>query len=395
MNHTIRTEQKFYGLDNLRAFAIIFVLLFHYNRWVEHPAWFPKAFLYSWTGVDLFFVLSGFLIASQLFGQMKKEGSFSIREFYIKRFFRILPIYYFVLAVYFLFPFFSDDFGKGQMLPPLWKFLTFTQNFATDYPHHRSFGMVWSLCVEEHFYLLLPVTLLLLLRTGWFKKSYWLLAILFLAGFLIRWYLWYTIAPFQSTELAFKYLWVETIYLPTYCRLDGLLTGVAIAALYNYLPALFSGLIKYANGMIVSGAIIFISSFFVIGNDYNFIRGVFGFPMVSIGFGLLVFGAIMPGSVLYRWKSAVLTKMAELSYALYLIHMAVILSVQTLFARLGMAKNSNVVFLLSMVSCIAVALVLHYSIEKPFMKMRKRFLKPATNPGPLLPEPEALTIQAS
>src|SRR5664279_4470354 len=140
MSNPIRTEQKFYGLDNLRAVAIIFVLLFHYNRWVEHPAWFPRAFQFGWTGVDLFFVLSGFLISSQLFAQIKKEGTFSIRDFYIKRFFRILPIHYFVLAVYFLFPFFSNDFGKGQQLSPFWKYVTFTQNFGVDFANRRSFG---------------------------------------------------------------------------------------------------------------------------------------------------------------------------------------------------------------------------------------------------------------
>ena len=63
----INTAQKFYGLDNLRAFAVIMVILFHYPRWFEHPAWFPDVLKFGWTGVDLFFVLIGFLIASQLF----------------------------------------------------------------------------------------------------------------------------------------------------------------------------------------------------------------------------------------------------------------------------------------------------------------------------------------
>lgn len=74
-----------------------------------------------------------------------------------------------------------------------------------------------------------------------------------------------------------------------------------------------------------------------------------------------------------------MTKMAELSYALYLIHMIVILSTQTFFAKLGLPKDSNLVFVLSMIFCIALALLLHYSIEKPFMKMRTRFIKPATS----------------
>ena len=374
MNNNITSTPllKFYGLDNLRAFAIIMVILFHYPRWFEHPAWFPDVLKFGWTGVDLFFVLSGFLIALQLFAQIKKEGSFSIKDFYIKRFFRILPVYYFVLALYFLFPVLSGD----QLLPPLWKFLTFTHNLGfTQFETHRSFGVVWSLCVEEHFYLLLPVTLVLLLKKGWLKKAAVLLLILFVAGFIFRLYGWYNIYIPQSNGIENRSLWIQTIYYPTYCRLDGLLAGVAIAALYNYLHSLFSRLSKYANGFIALGLLILTISYFLFNNSIGFGRSIFSFPMVSLGFGCMVLGAIMPTGILYKWKSAVLTKIAELSYALYLVHMGVILLTQNIFSELGIAKDSNVTFVLSMIFCFAVALILHYSIEKPFMKMRNRFLK--------------------
>lgn len=368
-------NKKFYGLDNLRAFAIIMVFLFHYLRYSEHPDWMPDIFMFGWTGVDLFFVLSGFLIASQLFAQIKKEGSFSMKEFYIKRFFRIIPIYYFVLTIYFIFPFFSNDFGKGQNLPPLWKFLTFTQNFGVDFANGRTWVQVWSLCVEEHFYLVLPITLLLLLKTNIFKKGYLLLLLLFLAGFLIRLYSYDEIYIPQSNGEENILLWVQTIYFPTYNRLDGLLVGVAIAALYNYLPSVFTKLSKYANTIIVIGLILITIAYFQFGLDHLFRLSIFGFPLVSIGFGFMVLSAIMPNSFLYNWKSAILTKIAELSYGLYLIHMAVILSTRSLLFDYGIAKDSNLVFILSIVFCFLIALVLHYSIEKPFMKMRRRFLK--------------------
>ena len=359
-NLTKAIPQKFFGLDNLRAFAIIMVILFHYPRWFPHPPWFPDVLKFGWTGVDLFFVLSGFLIASQIFAQIKKEGSFLIRDFYIKRFFRIIPVYYFVLALYFLLPVLSGD----QSLPPLWKFLTFTHNLGfTQFDTHRSFGVVWSLCVEEHFYLVLPVTLLLLLKKGWLKKAAVLLLLLFVAGFLFRLYGWYNIYIPQSNGVENRALWIQTIYYPTYCRLDGLLAGVAIAALFNYLPTLFSRLTKYANDFIAFGLLILTISYFLFNNSIGFGRSIFSFPMVSLGFGCMVLGAIMPTSILYKWKSALLTKIAELSYALYLVHMGVILLTQNIFAELGIAKDSNVTFVLSMICCFAVALILHYSIE--------------------------------
>lgn len=371
-NHLQPQQHKtYYGLDNLRALAIIMVFLFHYPRWFPHPAGFPEVVKFGWTGVDLFFILSGFLISSQLFAQIKKEGTFSMKDFYVKRFFRILPVYYFVLALYFVFPVLSDD----QLLPPLWKFLTFTQNFGAELETHRAFGVVWSLCVEEHFYLLLPATLLLLLKTGWYKKAGVLLLVLFLTGFLIRLYLWIDIEHLQNTGKAFAYLWIQTIYYPTYCRLDGLLTGVAIAALYNYLPFVFSRLSKYANLWIATGVLLLTIAYFICGNAYSFTRSVFGFPLVSIGFGCMVLGAIMPGSFLYKLKSAVLTKIAQLSYSLYLVHMGVILIAQKIFSEWGIAKDSYWMFVLAIISCLLLSLLLHYSIELPFMKMRSRFLK--------------------
>ena len=375
LSENLKTESaaRLHGLDNLRAFAILFVFLFHSNRWFEHPDWFLKAFQFGWTGVDLFFVLSGFLISSQLLAQIKTDSRFSMKAFYIKRMFRILPVYYFVLIIYFLFPFFSNDFGRGQTLPPLWKFLTFTQNLGGDFAHARSLGMVWSLCVEEHFYLVLPITLFLLLKTGWFNKGWLLLIILFIVGFLIRWFAWNHMEYMHNDAAIFKANWINIIYFPTWCRLDGLLTGVAIAIVYNYLPAFFTPFSRYANGLIALGILILTAAYFLFGNDYNFGRTVFAFPVVSVGFGLLVLGAVMPNSFLYQWKSAIMTRIADISYAFYLTHMAVILSTQSLFASFGMAKNSSLLFLLSVVFCSVVALLLHYGIEKPFMKMRKRF----------------------
>ena len=73
----------------------------------------------------------------------------------------------------------------------------------------------------------------------------------------------------------------------------------------------------------------------------------------------------------------VLTKIAELSYALYLVHMAIILSAQTVLSDWGIAKNSSLMLVLTIILCIVVALILHHAIEKQFMKMRERFLTPA------------------
>lgn len=156
-NHTpANLPAKFYGLDHLRALAILLVCLSHYSILSPgEPAWLADTVVFCWTGGDLFFVLSGFLIASQLFTQIKQQQRFSLKNFFVKRFFRILPAYWVTLALYFGLPFFREK----ETIAPLWKFLTFTQNLGLDLKTSRAFSHAWSLCVEEHFCLFLPLLL--------------------------------------------------------------------------------------------------------------------------------------------------------------------------------------------------------------------------------------------
>ena len=168
------THLKFYGLDHLRALAIILVFLSHYSLLSHHkPAWLDDVALFGWTGVDLFFNLSGFLIASQLFAQVKTGKLISFKNFFLKRFFRIVPAYLVVVAIYFCIPYFREKKG----LVELWRFLTFTQNFGLDLSKTKAFTHSWSLCVEEHFYLALPLLLILFQKMQWLKKAYWLLLV--------------------------------------------------------------------------------------------------------------------------------------------------------------------------------------------------------------------------
>lgn len=141
MSELMMTE-RIRGLDTLRALAIVAVMFFHLGGYMP-AAWYP-ATRYGWIGVDLFFVLSGYLIGGQLCRRMKQGRPLALAEFYRKRAFRILPAYAVVLALYFLWPRWRD----GNGLSSLWQFLTFTMNLLIDYPARNSFSHAWSLCVE-------------------------------------------------------------------------------------------------------------------------------------------------------------------------------------------------------------------------------------------------------
>jgi peptidoglycan/LPS O-acetylase OafA/YrhL len=365
-------HKKLYGLDHLRTFAISFVFLFHYQIPIfGHPEWLTDFAKFGWTGVDLFFVLSGFLISSQLFFQIKNGTEISFKDFFIKRFFRILPAFWFVTAIYFLFPFFREK----EALAPIWKFATFTQNLGLNIQDFGTFSHAWSLCMEEHFYLILPIVLLFLLRNNLFYKSYWILIVLFAFGFAIRFFSWqHLYLPFIDAENSWLY-WHKYIYYPTYNRLDGLLIGVSIAGVYQFMPDLWGRLSKFGNYFLAISLFILTAAYFLCMEQRSFYASIFGFPLVALGYGFMVLGAISPTSILYKWNSKTTSFIAALSYGIYLTHKGIIHITQQLLLKLTIDIDSNLSLLISTLSCIIAAFLLHQAIEKPFMRLRKKFLK--------------------
>lgn len=368
-------QNKFYGLDHLRTLAILLVFLFHYQLFLfGHPGWLPDVAHMGWSGVDLFFVLSGFLISSQLFARIRESGSLSLKDFFIKRFFRILPAFWFTLALYFC----VAAFRERDQLRPIWTYLTFTQNFGLDVANFGTFSHAWSLCVEEHFYLLLPFLLLFLMSIKIFRKAYWLIILLFAATVFARYYSYtriYETAPEHVRGIS----WYMYIYYPSYCRLDSLLVGVGIAAAYVYLPAAWTRMSKYGNLVFVLALLVLTAAWFICYDQQAYYSSVFGFSVVAIGYGLMVIAALSPSCFLYKWKSRVTTLIATLSYGIYLTHKGVVHLTQLWFTGKGLDINSNLCLFVCIITSIIAAGILYLLIERPFMNLRKRILKSNAN----------------
>jgi peptidoglycan/LPS O-acetylase OafA/YrhL len=363
-------QNKLYGLDHLRAVAIVLVFVYHYGRLFPHPDWVFNISKFGWTGVDLFFVLSGYLIASQLFKEVDVSGGITLKHFYIKRFFRIIPAYLLVVALYFCLPVTHEREG----LAPLWRYLTFTQNYGLDLRYHGTFSHAWSLCIEEQFYLLLPFTLVALLLSDLYKKGYWLIPVMFVAGAAVRWWAYtYYVAPTISEGSVDPISWYKYIYYPTYTRLDGLLTGITIAAVFNYATEVKQKADKYGNYLLLAGLLVLVVAWFICEEQLSLTASVWGFLVVSMGYGLLVAGTVSSSSVLYRFKSGVTAQLAKLSYGLYLIHKIVIHLTQLWLGDI-VAADSTLMFLLCIVTTIVAAYALYLLIEKPFMLLRNRFV---------------------
>jgi peptidoglycan/LPS O-acetylase OafA/YrhL len=370
-------SEKLYGLDHLRTLAIALVFFGHYPSENFHD----KILVvknYGWIGVDLFFVLSGYLIANQLFNEIKTQNSICLKRFFIKRSFRIIPVYLIVLCIYFLIPVFRET----ESLQPLWKFLTFTQNFGLIPNKNGTFSHAWSLCVEEQFYFLFPLILLASIYFKLTKKGGYIILGLFLFTCLIRFYIWnHYMPPLIEADKEYSDFWVTWMYYPTYTRLDGLLTGISIAGFVVFFPVTKEKFMKYSNLLFLTGIIILTSGCYFSYQRISFNANIYGFPLIAIGFGFIVFSAISPGCFLYKFKSRFTSSIAILSYSIYLIHKGVRHLCFVYLGKLGLHEESYWMLLLSIIFTIIGALILRYSIEKPFLKLRDKLLVKNSNPA--------------
>ncbi len=364
------------GLDTLRAAAIAWVLLFHATtEGLGRPI--PGVCEAGWMAVDLFFVLSGYLIGGQLFVALIERGTVPFRSFYTRRALRILPAYFLVVAVYVAFPMAREQPG----LSPAWQFLTFTENFLIDYQHCRALSHAWSLCVEEHFYLLLPALVAVTWPWRSVKLTLAMAAGVFVAGLAYRWLAWSHGLAGGAVLRASPYRFVEVIYYPTLARADGLLAGVALAALKYFRPKIWAEAMARAWLLLGAAAVVLVLAIWVALPRTTFAAAVFGFPLLALGFALLVAAAASEQGLLGRWRIPGASFVATITFSLYLSHKMTWHLLHLYAPRLVPAGTVQAFFVYA-IGAVAVGTALYFTVERSFLRMRERqrnkTLEPAT-----------------
>ncbi|MEZ2348694.1 acyltransferase family protein [Terriglobus sp. RCC_193] len=352
---------RLHGLDTLRAFAVLAVVFYHLTIFGELPMQLITVTWHGWMGVDLFFVLSGYLIGRQLLKPYLREHKPSLKEFYLRRAFRILPAYLTVVALYFLVPAWRDF----PALPPLWKFLTFTQNFGFTFAT-RAFSHAWSLCVEEHFYLVLPLLVLVMMKKPSLRRTVALIAAVVLGGIVLRWWL----------VLRYPEEIYQRVYYPTYTRLDGLLVGVMLALVEIFRPLWWKRLTERGHALFFAGLLCVASVIWLFRNqDMGNSEGpakwgmIVGFPLLAFGLGMITVSAMSVNGWLACVRVPGAETVAALAFSLYLTHKPVAHYVMERFPEIA-KPHGPASWLLYTVSCFGVAIVLHVAVERSFMKLR-------------------------
>ncbi|MEO7106959.1 MAG: acyltransferase [Rhodoferax sp.] len=371
-------SQRSNGLDTLRALAIALVYMYHYV-FVSHENTFGWAGSVGWVGVDLFFVLSGYLIGNQLFAGLVAQREVSLVRFYARRALRTWPVFWVVLAAYFLFP----TVMGGKPPAPLWKFLTFTQNYQLQ--PGTAFSHAWSLCLEEQFYLVLPLVVLLASKVGSRKIQAWSLLLSLMAlGIAARWVLW-TQYGLESTGKINGYY--PNVYYATFGRFDEFLPGIAVALIKNYHTLLWQrlmlrGAALFGIGLAATFAGLYgaIRHYYIDDYGYPFFMSVFGYSCVAAAFSLLVASALSPHSPLHRVKIPGAYTLALWSYSIYLTHKPVGFIVKTYLEPY--AVSQPVLAVVVAVTSIGVGALLYRWVELPIMQLRDRDVPSLFRPAP-------------
>jgi peptidoglycan/LPS O-acetylase OafA/YrhL len=337
-SHIAQTSTRIPALDGLRGIAILLVLLRHSVAGTETSShfWYPVlvALRLSWSGVDLFFVLSGFLIGGILLDARASSNYF--RTFYIRRAFRILPVYGVFLALYLgrhaAAHVITSQLGRTSPLPiPWFSFLTFTQNFwmvAFGWFGPMALAPTWSLAVEEQFYLTVP----LLIRRMRARTLFIVLVCIVLLAPVVR-----AILPHLIAHGDFA------TYVLMPCRADALGMGVLAAlALRN---AKLKEQIKNSAWLLYSvAALTFAGVVFLTirsTNQYQPPISSWGLSCLALFYtSILVIAISRAGGILERFLSiGLLRGLGTIAYCTYLIHEILIETLRKLLQ--GYASFSN------------------------------------------------------
>lgn len=353
------------SLDVLRAIAVLLVLGRHMPQLSDSGTQVGSIILLlwkngGWIGVDLFFVLSGFLVSGLLFSEYCKYGTITIRRFLIRRGLKLYPAFYIMLicmcgVIY---------YRSGQVpAPQLLSEALFLQSYLPCLAEHT-----WSLGVEEHFYLVLPLVLAILIKVGNQSRPFRSIPVLFVlcAATLLG------LRVFKAINVPYSH---STHIYPTHIRFDSLLFGVLLSYYHQFHSESFSTLCQRHRIKLAFCGVAGFIPFFLFRLETSP-------PIYSVGLSILYLSS---GALVMFAMTCELSKKTQLSiasclswigyhsYSIYLWHMLVLsVALPWTVSAIGSEPGPEIQFTIYVVEAIAFGIIAAKVIEVPVLRLRDR-----------------------
>ncbi len=351
-------------LDGLRFIAFILVFIHHFIRLNIKP--FSILNDRGWFGVELFFILSSFLLTKLLVEEIRRNKKISILNFFIRRILRIWPLYFlyiiFIVIIFGL-PKIITSYTIGRLIG----LFTFTENIWSSILGYNNtilyIGHLWTISLEEQYYLFLPFLIPFIIKIN--KKYQWIIGISLLTLLII----------FRTISVLLKiphpFIWVLPI------QGDALLLGT----LYGL--GLFEDILNKINSIfkIVIGTILLIYTYYLPNVNFIGYNQVIIYTIIAIGFLLIVDGIIKDKS---KWSkrilgNPVLCYFGKISYGLYIYHIILIQLIITFITKYKIINLENytiswvIYFVIVLLSTIFISCLSYELYEKKFLKLKKNF----------------------
>ena len=349
------------ALDVLRSIAILVVFSGHYGFEFQGAHWVQRLpmFFWGWTGVDLFFVLSGYLIGSQLWKEVKRNNGIRIGRFLLRRGLRIWPLYYAFVG------FVAVEGLFGRNIGGLWSDACFLSNYF-----HCQIGGGWSLSTEEQFYILAPVSIALF-SLVMKPRRMWMLPVGGLLALLVNRAIYIHYSTLSVADLRQK------LYLPMITHADGLAVGLLLAWVGVFYPELIKSKrfrLWTCASMIVLGMVL-----------YAINQVLFNYTTLGLIFGAAALWGIGLEKTpkLLSWHGFYI--ISRLSYGMYLNHFGLLGRLRSLLLGVRVRGGEPAfwaLYILSILASLAIAFITFQLIEWPFLQIRARWLETKKQPQP-------------
>lgn len=346
-------------IDFLRGIAVILVLFRHHSL-------FSFTENMGWIGVDLFFVLSGFLVSGLLFKEYLLRKKVNSMLFLIRRGFKIYPVYYFALLLTLVL---SVVFSKEIIFKRYLFDVVFISNyFQSNWPHF------WSLCVEEHFYMVIAVTIPLLIKLKILEKQS-----LFIAGIIVL-----LIISFTIKFIGLYFFSLQNVPFASHLRFDSLLSGVLVSYLFHFRKNSLQHFYNQYKRFLLPLCLLLISfSPFMDSSTEQNTRYIntFGFVQLYVAFNLLLIYFLFTPEIAKRiertFGNFIVRSIAAVgvySYSIYIFHMFVIdYLIEPIKQQITLPQSLSFIIYFSL--SIVAGIYSSKWLEIPVLRLRDTYFK--------------------